>query len=73
MSATIAAMTVLRDVPDTSARADFRFRVPLPSDADKARVRLIWPTMQVDGTAHIDVRLYRLALDPMTTRLQNRP
>lgn len=57
----------------TRARADFRFWVPLPDDADKAHIRLTWPTMQVDDTAHIDVRLYRLTLDPAATRVQHRP
>lgn len=45
----------------TSHRADFRFWVPLPDDADAARVRLTWPTMQVDDTAAIDIRLFRHA------------
>lgn len=57
----------------TRARADFRFWVPLPDDADKAQVHLTWPTMQIDETAHIDVRLYRLTLDPAAARMQHRP
>jgi hypothetical protein len=47
----------------TAYRSDFRFWAPLPDDAVKAHVRLTWPTMQVDDTADIDVRLYRLAFD----------
>ena len=56
----------------TRARAAFRFRVPLPDDFDKAQIRLTWPTMQLDDTAHIDVRFYRLTLDPATTGMQHR-
>ena len=62
----------------TRARADFRFSVPLPEDADTAHVRLTWPTRKVDEAAHIDVRLFRpefaraegtLGLDPQELSL----
>jgi len=48
----------------TASRGDFRFWVPLPENAVKAQVRLTWPTMQVDDTAEVDVRIFRLMLDP---------
>jgi hypothetical protein len=51
-----------------ASRVDFRFWVPLPDDAARARVRLTWPTMQVDETADIEVRLLRLVLDPPSVR-----
>jgi hypothetical protein len=57
----------------TRARADLRFWVPLPDDAVAAQVRLTWPTMQLDETARIDVRLLRLMLDPGTVRNQQQP
>ena len=55
----------------TSNRSDFRLWMPLPDDAVKAGVRLTWPSMQVDETAPIDVRLLRLTLDPWTVRDQH--
>lgn len=57
----------------TSSRGDFRFWMPLPDDAVKARVRLTWPTMQVDDTADIDVRFFRLLLDPESVRNPHQP
>ena len=57
----------------TSSRGDFRFWMPLPDDAVKARVRLTWPTMQVDDTADIEVRTFRLLLDPDSVRNPHQP
>ncbi|MGH6654445.1 MAG: hypothetical protein ACRDVE_04480 [Actinocrinis sp.] len=57
----------------TSNRSDFRLWMPLPDDAVKARVRLTWPTMQVDDTADIDVHLFRLVLDPGSVRNSQLP
>ncbi|WP_034271725.1 hypothetical protein [Actinospica robiniae] len=52
----------------TSHRGDFRFWLPLPDDTVKAQVRLTWPTMRVDGTAEVDVHIFRLLLDPESVR-----
>ncbi len=57
----------------TSSRGDFRFWMPLPDDAVKARVHLTWPSMQVDDTADIEVRVFRLVLDPDFVRNQHQP
>jgi hypothetical protein len=50
----------------TAHRADFRFHLSLPDNLVQASLQLSWPSMGINDTAQIDLRLFRAAVERRT-------